>query len=556
MLPHDDLPTNQQSSIESRQFYSLLKVFLLTDLRATSFGRSTGSSPKSVVSPLFWVVGQNLLVGMIPSLVLYARVDAFFFAAVHLALSMILTATTLLAEFNEVVVAPDDLEIIGPQPVKAGVYASARLANLFIYLVLVIASLNVFPAIIGCGLTDSDWTFFPRYCFATTVGSFVVSALVILFCLLQRGSRLGQAFQDLMAWGQVGAILILFYGGQLMLRDGQQGLQWFAYQLPGWFRWTPPAWLASVVHSSRGLIPLDRAVIAGLSVAVLVTLWALVLARMTKQYAKMEKSGSLLPSRVRPLPRPGLLLPASYGWVTGDSKIVQSAYWFAKSMFARDTTLKMRCWSSFSVVIAMVACGWMTSSLADPFLEFQAAAIPSAMSIYLISAPLPAIFHNLKYSNQDRSRWVFETAPIGDFSEVVTGVRRFVLMRFFGPLWLAMTVAFAIAWRDPIHAFLQTAAGWCVVVICSQVCSAIQIRRWPATEPMTRGESLGPILPLLSAVGVTVGFLGAMHLAVAPSPVAFSIYLGVLIGLAVLSRKVTGFIMHVSDRSMARGVRP
>ena len=87
-------------------YRALLKAFLLMDFRNQQFGRATASGPKAYVAPLFWVVGQNLLVGGIVSAVLVARVDAFFFTLVNLGVAMLVIAAELIVEFSEVVPRP------------------------------------------------------------------------------------------------------------------------------------------------------------------------------------------------------------------------------------------------------------------------------------------------------------------------------------------------------------------------------------------------------------------------------------------------------------------
>ena len=64
--------------------------------RATATGGS-----KEILTPLFTVTGQNLLIGLFVSIALFARVDAFFFALVALGVSMIVTASSVVVEFND-----------------------------------------------------------------------------------------------------------------------------------------------------------------------------------------------------------------------------------------------------------------------------------------------------------------------------------------------------------------------------------------------------------------------------------------------------------------------
>src|SRR6516165_1840800 len=119
--------------VDPRGFAALTKTFILMHLRGQHYARATGTKPHWAISPLFWVFGQCLAVSAGTSLFLFARVDVYFFAWVGLVLSTLLIATTVLVEFNEVVLDSRDLEVISHRPITPRTYAAARFANLLFY---------------------------------------------------------------------------------------------------------------------------------------------------------------------------------------------------------------------------------------------------------------------------------------------------------------------------------------------------------------------------------------------------------------------------------------
>ncbi|HND53862.1 MAG TPA: hypothetical protein PLV92_15740, partial [Pirellulaceae bacterium] len=143
--------------IEPTGYRALLNAYLLMDFRNQQFGRATATGgSKEILTPLFTVTGQNLLIGLFVSIALFARVDAFFFALVALGVSMIVTASSVVVEFNEIVLDPEDLHVIGHRPIPARTYAAARVTNLLFYVLLTSVGLSFCPAIVGAGLRDVD----------------------------------------------------------------------------------------------------------------------------------------------------------------------------------------------------------------------------------------------------------------------------------------------------------------------------------------------------------------------------------------------------------------
>jgi hypothetical protein len=148
---------------------ALLRAYLLMDLRNQQFARATGTRHRELFTPLFWIVSMNLFISCVASAVLFGRVDAYFFALVGLSISMLITATSLIVEFNEVVLSVDDVQVIGHHPVPARTYAAARVGNLLMYLSAIIVSTSIFPAIVGVGLRDASVWYLPAYLAATPV---------------------------------------------------------------------------------------------------------------------------------------------------------------------------------------------------------------------------------------------------------------------------------------------------------------------------------------------------------------------------------------------------
>jgi len=157
----------------------------------------------------------RILTGVL-SIVLFARVDTYFFVLVSLAASMLVTATSLIVEYDEAVLDPEDLEVIGHLPVPVRTYSAARVANLMVYLLLVIASMNVFPAIAALGHRDTTLLYLPTYVAATLAANLLVAGLVVLAYTWFLGGRPGTAAREVLAWTQVVLILVFLvfvYGG-------------------------------------------------------------------------------------------------------------------------------------------------------------------------------------------------------------------------------------------------------------------------------------------------------------------------------------------------------
>ena len=528
----------RRAGISPRPFRALVGAFLLMDFRNQQFGRSTATGPKAVITPLFWVVGQNVILSGVLTVVLFARVDALFFTLLNLGTSMLVMATSLIVEFNEVVLDPGDLEVIGHQPVPVRTYSAARVTNLLGYVLLMTVSLNVFPAIGGLGLRETSWTFLPAYVAAALVGNLLVTGAVILLYTLVAVGRPNERAQELLAWNQIILILLFFYGGQAIFRDPGDRLEMAAYRPPEWVAYMPPTWLAGFVDTCRPDSQGAAWWILGGMTATTVAAWGAVMWRLSGAYARMQPGSTAWRRAVLPpLPRPGELAGRLARLLTRPHE-ERTAYWLCATMLKRDHNLRMRSWPSLGVVFAALALGWFTGQLADPLASPGHECVLSLACVYLLAVPIPTIFHNLRFSRNHTAAWILRTAPIADAAAFAEGLRKAVTYRILVPVLLVLLVAFALAWRDPLHVLVHVAVGWLVVLGAGYASAMGILRSVPFSAPLARGESFGPIALFAGSVSGVAVFLAVVHYHVLKSAPGLVAYLAGLVVLVLVLREL------------------
>jgi hypothetical protein len=530
----------QWSGIEPRAFFALMHAYLLIDFRNQQFGRSMGAKSNEAISPLFWVVGQNLLFSWCLSALLYARVDAFFFTLLALGGSMCIMATALIVEFHEVVLDPEDLDVVGHLPVPVRTYSAARLANLLGYVLLITVSLNLFPTIVGVGQREVGWLYLPAYVAAALVGNVVAAGAVLLVYVVLLRERPTEASREVLAWAQIVLLFITFYGGQMVLRDAQDRLEMAAYQLPAWVAYLPPSWLAHFVLSTGPASPATAVWILALWIVAAAALWTVVLRRLSAAYSRMQPGGTAWRrAALPPLPRPGDLAGRMTAWLTRRGE-ERTAFWLCSTMLRRDFALRMRSLSLLGMPLAAIALGWCTGQLTDPMDESGPRCVLSLAAVYLLAVPLPTVFHSLSHSRWHEAAWVLTTAPVQDRVAFAEGMRKAVVWRLLLPALAAMTAVFALAWRSPTDVLVHAAAGWLAILAAGHLSQMGVLRQFPFSRPAVRGESFGAIALLASAVSGAAMLLAAIHYAAAQSAIGMVAYLAglaaVVAGLRLASR--------------------
>jgi hypothetical protein len=526
--------------VRVRPFRALLRAYVLMDFRSQQFGRATGSKPKDLITPLFWVVGQYLLLSVITCAVLFARVDAFFFALVNLGVSMLVIGTSLIVEFNEVVLDPEDLNVIGHQPVPLRTYSAARMVNLLGYVLLMTIALNLFPAIVGLGLRDTGWLYLPAYAASAFLGNLAVVGLLLLLYTSLMSGRPGDAIREILAWTQTILIMVAFYGGQAIFRDQYDKLEMAAYNLPDWAMYLPPSWLAHFVDSTSPASNGTRWWIPGVGLLFNVALWTLVMQRISKLYARMQPGSAAWQRATLPaLRQPGRLGGALTRLLTR-SRTETAAFWLCSTMLRRDQDLRMRSWPSLGMGLALALLGLFTGQLGDPFVAQNTVTVVLPIAcLYLLAYPQPTIIHNLNFSRDYAASWLLWSSPVGDRVAFAEGMRKAVTYKILFPLLVGLLILFTIVWRAPLHALAHTAVGWLVIVGAGHATQIGILRRFPFSAPAARGSITGSIALFAGVLNATAMTLAVVHYFAARSPTYFAIYFAALAGLVFALRMIS-----------------
>ncbi len=504
--------------VEPRAFVALTRALILMDLRGQHYARATATKPGSLISPLFWVVGQCLFLSAVASLVLFARADVFAFTFISLTLSLLVMASTVVVEFQEIVLDPRDLEIVRPRPVSTRTYSAARFANLLFYVALIYLALNLFPLLLGAGLRDAGVWYAPAYLAASLAGNLAVVAIVILLLSFGAGSRKLAELKEVLAWTQIVLVGLVFYSGQLLLRDDTGAiLVWVAFP-PDWIDWLPSAWLAHFVDEAAS-VPSSTVLLRGLLlIAVALAAMAAIVARVSQLYRTLQPPVSLTGRRPMRPERVGGLTGGWSSWIVrpGEERI---GYWLARTLLARDLSLRMRCLWPFSLVVVVTGLGLATGQFANPLEERDSYRITlSILAFYLVALALPPLIHNLTFSRESEAFWLLAGAPLARPARLARGVCKAVMLLLVTPVCLLLATVAAWAWNDPLAALLHAALAWLLSWLLSLSSLWLVVRDYPFSCATIRGTAAGPVTVPMALLGTAVMALAWLHLLFAASP--------------------------------------
>ncbi|RCS46271.1 hypothetical protein DTL42_14955 [Bremerella cremea] len=500
----------QAQGVDPRQFMALLKAFLISDLRGLHYAKATGTQAKHVISPLFFVVGQCLTLSAIASLVLFMRVEVFFFAFVNLSLGIVVLAATVLVEFQEVVLNPKDLEILGPRPITPRTYAAARFANLLFYVAVMFLALTVQPAIVGMGLRDTGFWFGPAYLVAAFTGSVAIVCLVILILAAIGNSETLEGWKTVFAWTQIILILVAGYGAQMMFRDKLSRFELWGAFPPEWIKYIPTTWLARFVEQAS-VAPTQTTLILGglllLLAAVCLSVTIIAVARLYQTMQPLTVSVRYRPMGDKRLG--GLAFGMGNRLAKGPEE--RAGFWLCGRLLWRDGNLRMRSLLPFSMPLAVTVLGIFTHQFANPMRQHDPALVTlPILAVYLVGLGVPHLIYNLTFNDDHLAAWLLRCAPMTRPVGLGLGACKAIMFWVISPTCLAFAGVTAWIWRDPVAGLLHGALAWGFAWVMALAALWLAVPDIPFSCPPDRGGSSGPVLVTLAFSCVAMS-LGALH---------------------------------------------
>jgi len=530
----------QLLQIDCLQYRSLLQISLKLDFRSERLRGYRGSEKSKKRAFLFTIVFY-LIISLVISLSTFQHLDVGSYAFLILSVSMLFMAMAVVIEFNDIVVNPQDAEILGPRPVSSRTYFWVKMTNLFFYVIVMGASLNLIPAIVGIWTQNSGYHFAAIYFLVSCIANLTTAAFVILlYSFLVRMMNF-ERFKDILAYVQIVFTFLLFFGYQFLPRVMQHlngSVTYTSLQAP-WNYLVPSMWYASIIMAVFGNISTHVVCLAGLGVVFTVVLFAHSSGKISLEYADMlNKLTTATVSQVESLPRGASLKNSLVKRLL--NKIVPdpvecAGYELVSKYLHRDRSLKMRIYPSFAFPFAMIALFIYDGRFTDPFAPGAGfdTFFPLIFFVYVAM-----FFHFLLPTSDDwQAAWLYWVVPVDSISKIYWGAIKAVILQYVLPYFLAAGIL--LSTQMPVtHAAAVTIFNFCFFLAYYAFLSLFSTDL-PLSKKYERGQSnfrftLMVIIFPLFVIGIGLEYLIFRH----SSLLVFAI--GGLLFLSIIFWRISG----------------
>lgn len=475
-----------ESRIDRRQLKALLRAAWKTDLRGSGNPMDPSGGGSGKVPPILAVMALKLFIGLGLGAVVFVVREPFTAAFLVFSTMAVFLTMTVLLEFSNLILRPDDYPIVAALPVGSKTFFAAKMIHLLAY-VNALGLLLYLPPAIASAVANRNPLLLPGFLAAGALAATAMGlSLVLLYALLLRIVD-REAMQRVLAYANLALTLVVYLGyfvaPRLLEGRALSAIPGFG---SGWVYLAPPAWFAAIVKLLAGeAAPRDAAA----SLFALLLLAAAFRAAMSK--LSLEYAGTLADTvgRDEPLRKSG-----GNGWGSRLLGLVAAsedrAVWtLIRKQFKYDNRFKMSILSIVPLtaiyVFLAVSEGRMTP---DPFLGPPGDAAAGGYSLLYIAAALFPYMITLGTVNSDayRSAWVFYSSP-ADRARIILSPARYALVWFCLPFTLLLAGIFTWYFGSALHAVLHCLVIYSILVIQTRILT-LMYPRIPFSQPPKTGQ--------------------------------------------------------------------
>jgi ABC-2 type transport system permease protein len=471
--------------VDGGQLKALVRVSLLSEWRQQQ--RKTAKKfkiPVLIRSLIFY-----LIMGFSLGISLINRAPPLLYTLLCYAYFMIMTGFAVIMEGSQVLLIPEDLDVLMHRPLSSSTFFLARLLHMMVFILIFSAGLCFGPAVVTFFYPETP-QIFPLVFWGLShlVVLFTAAGMMLLYTWMLRVIR----FEKLKSFVYImqfvfTLILILVY--QFIARSGWESSATRFQIDQSWVKWLPPGWftliIGSIIQPGTQLSFFVFIVIGAAVVSM-----AIGFQRLSVSYMQ---DVSLLSLHVSEKKRHSTYaLPTRSVWthLFPDSEN-RAGFFLALQILRRDKLVKMTILPTIAIPLVILLWGLIEGDIQDPF-TFPVTgqgSTPIQMLPFFIAFMFFMIMRGALYSQDWEAAWIFQSAPIESPKRFIHGVQQGLITGAVIPFYLILLVILCFRF-NPIHALQHTLFLFCLGMAFLAILN-LKENEFPFSKKRERGERIG-----------------------------------------------------------------
>ncbi len=523
--------------VDPTQWRALVRLAWRTDLRTTSAMslsrmRASGQEPH-----VLWMYVSLLMMGGFLSVPIWLHLSLLFSATLFFTFILFNLGSSLLIDFQSIVISPDDYRQLAYQPISSRTFLVARTAGVLLHVWLMTGMFAVVPLIAFLTASQGGLGAVGAAIVALLLASTTAAgAAVWLYAWLLQHTSVN-ALKQVLTWLQL--ILSTVLNGFFLLVPLLATRDLFSQITPPdtiWVSLYPPSWYAAIVEIGAGRGSAMALGAAGVAMAACALSLYGLSGRVSLDYA--DRLGALWTAS----DAGGASARLRRGWLFRDHE-ARAVALLIRAQFRHDLRFRLAVLGILPITVIYLLFTAFDGSISDPFTGGS----HEPQLVYFAVILFPALLKQaLVRSDAWRAAWIFHATP-ADGVRLVLALKEYVLVAFLLPYIVAVGLLLSLWFETWWHVALL------VLVLALVAHLLLLLDLWirpqlPFSQPATKGARTRDTIFLMfviSCVGVSVPRLLSMLFATPTRIVStFVVLLLVTAALQVLAARRVRSLMR------------
>jgi hypothetical protein len=474
-----------QDRIDRHQLKSLLKVAIKTDFRGSHNPFQNLGKGESKFPPILGVLLMQAFVSIIISVFVSKLNDAFFGSLAVNTFVLVFVSLTILLEFSNLILSPDDYAIIAPHPVNSRTFFAVKSLNFLIFISASAVVMAAAPSVVAA-FVSGHWWLGPLTFLAAWSTAVATSLFFILFYTLMLRVVKRETMQRYLGYSQLLFIVVIYTGYMVLPRLLDKFESFDLQRFDSWYLYlAPPSWFACWPALFADSLRFDHLAAAIAGIACLATMIAVGMSRLSLEYAltladTVEQQEKLVARRKR-----GFIGKMMDAVANNEDRAIWA---LIRVQFKYDNRFKTPILTIIPLTALYIFMGIQDGgTIVDPFAIVESAKVQTNFFLYLAVAFLPLmIVTSTSNSTSANASWVFFASPSNRLKLVLASTR-FAVIFFCVPYLILLCGILTYFFGNFVHAALHCFIIFLMLIVMLQLMLTI-MPRIPFSLPVRAGQ--------------------------------------------------------------------
>lgn len=442
---------------------------------------------------------------------------------------MFILMTTLISDFSSVLLDVRDKTILHTKPVSTRTVNAAKFIHITIYMIFLTAALIGLPTIVmvmaqGIGFTA---LFLVEVIFIIL---FIVTLTALAYIVILRFFS-GEQLKDIINYVQIFLSVGVIVGYQIVVRVFQVTDLEMIYQFEWWHTLIPPIWFSAPYdlflngNVESGTILLS--ILAIIIPVIAFSFYYRLIPVFEQNLQKLMEEESASKEKTYPI----MSLFERFVCKNEEERIF---FRFSQAMMSREREFKLKVYPSIGMGIVFPFIFIFTDLTSSSLAEVGSS--KAFLNVYFATIIIGVVVHSLPYAGKYQGAWIFQTTPIKDVKNVYSATLKAVIVKFYLPIFLFISICFIYIFSLNVIPDLLVA----FITAILQLLIAYKLmnnEEYPFTKPFEKAQQGSNTAIMFLFMFLAAIFVG-IHFIVTLFPYGVFIYLAVLVIITPITWKL------------------